>query len=181
MKNCVQKYLLTLLFAISLVVANFSVIANPLGDTAKDKKAAKPKAVEFVLKDQFGKELAYKFPKDKLSVLAFADKDGSDQLDAWIRPLYDKYSDKIDILGVAELTAVPGIAKGIVRGMIKKKSPKSVGLDWDGKVSKSYAYQKKQANIILIDKDGNILLKEIGAVDNTKLEKFYKEIDALLK
>lgn len=181
MKNCVQRYVLVFLCALSLVFTGFNIAANPLGDNKKDKKAEKPKAAEFVLKDQFGKELTYKFPKDKVSLLAFADKDGSDQLDAWIRPLYDKYTDKIDILGVAELTAVPGIAKGIVRGMIKKKSPKSVGLDWDGKVSKSYDYQKKQANIILIDKDGNIILKEIGAVDNTKLEKFYKEIDELLK
>ena len=87
----------------------------------------------------------------------------------------------MDILGVAELSSVPNIAKGIVRGIIKKKSPQAVGLDWDGKVSKSYNYQKKQANIILIDKQGNIITKEIGALDDTKREKFYKELDALLK
>lgn len=142
---------------------------------------ANDKAKDFSLKDQFGKVHEYKFPREKVSILAFADKDGSEQLEAWIRPLYEKYGEKVDIHGVAELSAVPSIARGIVRVMIKKKSKQSVMLDWKGEVSKQYSYQKDKANIFLIDADGNIVAKEVGASDAKKLEEFYKEIDKLLK
>jgi AhpC/TSA family len=142
---------------------------------------AADKAKDFALKDQFGNTLEYKFPREKVTILAFGDKDGSDQLEAWIRPLYDKYTDKVDIMGVAELSAVPAIARGIVRAMIKKKSKKAVMLDWEGKVSKDFKYEKKQANIILIDKNGNIIAKQIGIADEAKLKTFYVEIDKLLK
>ena len=142
---------------------------------------ANDKAKDFSLKDQFGKVHEYKFARGKISILAFADKDGSEQLEAWIRPLYEKYGEKVDIHGIAELSAVPSIARGIVRVMIKKKSKQSVMLDWKGEVSKQYSYQKDKANIILIDADGNIVAKEVGASDAKKLEDFYKEIDKLLK
>lgn len=138
------------------------------------------KAKEFSLKDQFGKVHDYKFPREKISILAFADKDGSEQLEAWIRPLYEKYGDKIDIHGVAELSAVPSIARGIVRVMIKKKSKHSVMLDWKGEVSKNYSYEKDKANIVLIDAKGNIVAREVGATDAKKLDEFYKKVDKLL-
>jgi AhpC/TSA family len=158
-------------------ILSFAVICLLLSNQA----FAVDKAKDFSLKDQFGNTLEYKFPREKLTILAFGDKDGSDQLEAWIRPLYDKYTDKIDIMGVAELSAVPAIARGIVRAMIKKKSKKAVMLDWEGKVSKDFKYEKKKANIFLLDKNGNIIVKEIGAADDTKLKTFYAEIDKLLK
>jgi AhpC/TSA family len=139
------------------------------------------KVSDFSLKDQFGKVYDYKFPREKVSILAFGDKDGSEQLEPWIRQIYDKYTDKIDIQGVAELSAVPGIARGIVRAMIKKKSKQPVMLDWEGKVSKDLKYQKKLANIYVIDKTGNIIVKEVGISDEAKLKKVFTEIDKLLK
>ena len=159
------------IFIIAVIMANnFTAFANP-----------KMKAADFSLKDQFGKVHDFKFPKEKVTILAFGDKDGSEQLEAWIRPLYDKYQDKIDIHGIAELSSVPLIARGIVRSIIKKKTTYSVMLDWEGKVSESYKYEKKKANIYLIDKKGMVVVKEIGAADAARLDTLYKEIDALLK
>jgi hypothetical protein len=138
-------------------------------------------AKDFSLKDQFGKVYDYKFPREKVSILAFGDKDGSEQLEPWIRQIYEKYTDKVDIQGVAELSAVPGIARGIVRAMIKKKSKQPVMLDWEGKVSKEFKYEKKLANIYLIDKAGKVIVKEVGIADEAKLKKIFTEIDKLLK
>ena len=157
----------------SLLIA-FILLSNVV--SASDNKA-----VDFSLKDQFGKVYDYKFPREKVSILAFGDKDGSEQLEPWIRQIYEKYTDKIDIQGVAELSAVPAIARGIVRAMIKKKSKQPVMLDWQGKVSKDFKYQKKLANIYLIDKTGNIIIKEVGVSEEAKLKKIYAEIDKLLK
>jgi hypothetical protein len=142
---------------------------------------AKEKAVEFTLKDQFGKELIFKFPKEKPSVLAIADKKGSEQLESWLRPILERYGERIEAHGVAELSNVPAIARGVVRGAMKRDVKQPVLLDWKGDVAKNYAFQKDQANIILINKDGRIIVKEIGVADADRLEKLYKEIDALLE
>lgn len=163
------------------LIFNLCVFTTATTPDNAAKPAKKERAVEFALKDQFGNELAYKFPREKVSVLAIGDKEGSEQLEAWIRPLVERYGDKVDIHGIAELSAVPGIAKGVVRNIIKKKSKYAVMLDWSGDVSKSYNFQKDKANIILIDKNGSIVAKQIGTADGSKLEHFYKEIDSLLK
>jgi AhpC/TSA family len=163
-----------LLFAVVCLLISNSALAN-------HRLNNKEKAAEFSLKDQFGTVYDYKFPREKVSILAFGDKDGAEQLENWIKPLVEKYDTKLDIQGVAELSSVPSIARGIVRGMIKKKSKYPVMLDWKGAVSKSYKYEKKRANIILIDKNGAIVFKVTDAADSTKLDKLYKEIDKLLK
>lgn len=169
-----------------LIALIFNLCLNGAAKTPDSKKLARPaKAAEFALKDQFGNELSIKFPRQKVIILAIADKDGSEQLEEWIRPLAEKYSakyaDKLDIQGIAELSSVPGIAKGVVRNFIKKKSERPVMLDWSGAVSKSYSYEKDKANVFLIDRAGNILVRAVGAADAVKLEELYLEIDKLLK
>ncbi len=139
------------------------------------------KAAEFLLKDQYGNQLSYKFPKDKVSVLAFADRNGSEQLEGWIRPLVERYDTKIDIHGVAELSAVPGIARGIVRGIMKREVKYSVLLDWSGDVSKNYKFQKDKANIFVIGKQGNIISRRTGTVNSVSLANLYQEIDGLMR
>lgn len=170
MKRQITNIFVSIFVILAIMANQFTAFAD-----------TKMKAADFSLKDQFGKVYDFKFPKEKVTILAFGDKDGSEQLEAWIRPIYDKYQDKIDIHGIAELSSVPLIARGIVRGIIKKKTTYSVMLDWEGKVSESYKYEKKKANIYLIDRKGTIVVKTIGAADATRLETIYKEIDALLK
>ena len=173
------------IFVLIVLIFNLGLsgTANP---SRSDNLAANPKAAAFALKDQFGNELSFKFPREKITILAFADKNGSEQLEEWIRPLAEKYSgqkyaDKLDIAGIAELSSVPGIAKGVVRNFIKKKSERPVMLDWNGEVSKSYNYEKDKANLILIDRQGNIIEREIGGADAAKLSKIYQTIDRELK
>ncbi len=169
--------LIALIFSLSLPGTAYPSVSGRLTNN--------PKAAAFTLRDQFGNELSFKFPREKITIFAFADKNGSDQLEDWIRPLVEKYSvkdaDKIDIAGIAELSSVPGIAKGIVRNLIKKKSERSVLLDWNGDVSKSYNYEKDKANIILVDRQGNIISREVGTANAAKLAKIYQAIDRALR
>jgi len=138
------------------------------------------KASDFSLKDQYGKTYYIKFPREKVTILAFGDRDGSEQLESWIRPLYEKYKDAIDIYGIAELSSVPAIARGLVRSIIKAKSPYPVMLDWEGTVSRSYKYEKGKANIYVIDKKGSVTAKKIGLANQKELESLFKEIDKAL-
>ncbi len=140
----------------------------------------KSKAPSFELEDQFSKKFPVVFPAKKVTVLIFGDKQGAEQIEGWVSPLYGKYTDKIEIYGIAELSAVPWIAKGFVRNAIKSRSKTSIMLDWSGKVSKDYGYEKEKANLFVIDKDGYIIAEKRGAATSTELENLYKEIATLL-
>ncbi|MCS6874639.1 MAG: redoxin domain-containing protein [Pyrinomonadaceae bacterium] len=139
------------------------------------------KAENFSLKDQFGKVHKVEFPREKITVLAFADREGSSQLESWIRPIYERYSDRIDIYGVAELSAVPVIMRGVVRSFIRKGTEYPVMLDWDGKVSMAYGYEKGVANIYVINKEGVVIMKQKGKANKESLEQIFLKIDKLLR
>lgn len=161
-------------FVISLSLALLVVTSNGVSNELM-------KAKSFSLKDQFGNSHELKFPREKITVLAFADRSGSEQLERWIRPLYQRYREKIDIYGVAELSAVPMIARGFVRSIIRKSSNYPIMLDWEGKVSSDYKYEAGKANIYIIDEKGRIQLKKVGAVNDKDLNDLFSKIDYLLK
>lgn len=174
MRNRFWKSFVLLVLILNLTVS--SIVATDTPKASKNEKAA-----AFSLKDQYNNETKFQFPREKVTILAIADNDGAKQLEEWLRPLAEKYHDKVDIQGIAELSGVPGIAKGIVRNIIKKKTAHPVMLDWSGDVSKSLGFQKDSANLILIDKTGNIVARRSGAVNSLRLMAFSSDIDQLLR
>lgn len=153
-------------------------VAKPKIDVSAKEKV---KAAAFELEDQFGKKIAVKFPSEKITVLVFGDRGGAEQIEGWVRPLYGKYTDKIEIHGIAELSAVPWIAKGVVRSTIKNRSKTPVMLDWSGKVSKDYGSESEKANLFIVGKDGYILAEKRGAATAAELAELHKVIDGVLE
>jgi hypothetical protein len=140
-----------------------------------------PQATEFVLIDQYDRTLVYRFPRETISVMFFADYHGSGQLEAWIRPLYDRYAKSIGIYGVADLSAVPGFMRGLVSRVFRAQLQYPVVFDWHGTVSRSYEAQSGQANLYLIDTQGHIVLHLVGAVNPERLQRVTTQIDHLLR
>ena len=139
-----------------------------------------PQATAFVLKDQYDTTLVYSFPRETMSVVFFADYTGSEQLEAWIRPLYDRYQQRIGIYGVADLSAVPGFMRSLIARIFRTQLQYPVMFDWHGTVSKSYKAQSGQANLYLIDTQGHIVLRLVGAVSSERLQRVRAQIDHLL-
>ncbi len=137
-------------------------------------------APAFTLKDQHQTTHDYQFPRPKISVLIFADYAGSAQLENWIRPIYGRYRDTITIDGVAELSSVPRLIRGMVRAAFRDRLARPVMLDWSGSVSTDYRYQKGEANLFVIDPDGRILLKVVGAISDAKFQRVRNTIDRQL-
>ena len=137
------------------------------------------KAPEFVLQDQYNQIHHYRFPQETLSVLLFADYAGSAQLEDWIRPIYARYRNTIGLYGVAELSIVPRFLHGMVRTLFRQLQY-PVMLDWQGTVSRRYAYQSGQTNLFVIDAQGHIVCKVIGAVDANKLHQVFSQINGLI-
>lgn len=138
------------------------------------------RAMEFELRDQFNKPLAYRFPKEKVSVLTFGDRKGSPQVEGWVRPLYERYGDRIDLHGVAVLTSVPSLFHGHARRQFRKRAEFPVMLDFEGAVSKVYGFEKGRANVFVIDRDGRVALKLTGAATQDGLGRAFAEVDRLL-
>jgi len=143
-------------------------------------KACVGKATPFELKDQYEKKLAYAFPRQKVSVLVFGDRKGSDQIEGWVRPLYERYKDRIDQNGVAVLGSVPAFMRGIVRQIFKSQVKYPVLLDWTGNVSRAYEYQSGKANLVVIDRNGQIVHCAFGAASEAELNRIYTQIEKLL-
>lgn len=155
------------LFLVSLIFLN----SRPLQAQTADN---------FTLEDQFGNKIAVKFPSNKPVVLVFGDREGSAQVEGWVRPIYGKFTDKLYIFGIAELSAVPWVAKPVVRRVIKSKSKNPIMLDWSGNVSKSYGCEKGKANVFVVSKEGKVIAVKRGAATAAALNDLYKEINRVL-
>ena len=156
-------FLLTLvtLFGISAVV-----VAGPFRSLC-----------DFELADQDLKTHQYLFPKSKITVISVADARGSDQLAPWIQRIYEKYENRIDIDGVADLVAVPKPFRAILRQTLSKQLTRPVMLDWHGTVVKRFASEKHVANIYVVDRHGYIVKHPSGPVSDVALLELYGEIN----
>lgn len=156
------------LFAVLIVAASFLATA------------AQSRVENFGLKDQGDKYVEVNFPSDRPVVLIFGDRKGSKQIEGWSAPIFRKFDGKIYMFGIASLGGVPSYARGLVRRLIKRQTQFPVLLDWGGKVAANFGYEKDKALVVLIGKNGTVLMKETGAASDIELGKIFSEIEKLL-
>ncbi len=142
--------------------------------------AANTRAPEFELRDQYGKAQAYRFPTTKVNVFIFGDRKGSGQIEAWVRPLFDRYQERINIKGIAALSSVPSLARGMVTRIFKSQVKYPVLLDWTGGVTQSYGYEAGKANVFVVSPSGEILLRINGAATQQGLEQVKTQVSRAL-
>ncbi|MBN1270050.1 MAG: hypothetical protein JXB04_10700 [Kiritimatiellae bacterium] len=134
----------------------------------------------FELRDQFGRRHEVAFPGTRVSVLAFADRAGSEQLESWVRPLYERYRDAVDIRGVAKLAGVPAALHPMLRAVFRCRLDYPVMMDWTGKVSADYRYEAGEANVMVLSPDGRIEYRFNGRATPSELKACFARIDELL-
>lgn len=116
-----------------------------------------------------------------MTLLAFADREGAAQMEKWIQPLYNRFTDQIDIQGIADLSAVPRFARGIAQGIVSGLVKYPIMLDWDGNISQSYKIEKGKTNLFVIDPQGEIHLHLTGTATPEKLAEATTLIETLQK
>src|SRR5271165_768738 len=139
-----------------------------------------PKLGDFELTDQEVRKRSYHFPKTKVTVMTVADQKGAEQLAPWIQCVYDRYQNRIDIDGVADVSMIPKLFRAMLRKAFKKQLTYSVMLDWDGSVAKRFAYEKGVANIYVIDRGGRIVKQLTGPVNDVALRELFSDIDGAI-
>jgi hypothetical protein len=142
--------------------------------------ATSPRAPEFELRDQYGNTEAYRFPNGRVNVLIFGDRKGSGQIESWVRPLYERYQNRVNIKGIAALSSVPSFARGMVTRIFKSQVKYSVLLDWTGGVTKSYGYEAGKANVFVVGPSGEILLRINGAATPQGLDQVKAQVSHAL-
>lgn len=163
-----------------LVFHSISLDPDAMMHAATAASGGDKTATGFELKDQYDKLEKFHFPNDKVTVLTFGDRKGAGQIESWVRPLWDRYQNRIDQKGIAVLSSVPSFARGVVRRIFRSNVKYPVLLDWKGDVSRAYRYQGGSANLYVIDKSGRIMLKLTGEADEQQLNRVFNEIDRLL-
>ena len=151
---------------IALLALAAGAVASPLQELG-----------DFDLTDQNARTRAYRFPKAKITAMTVADHQGSDQLAPWIQKLYDRYENRIDIDGVADVSMIPKPLRGMICEVFRKRLAYSVMLDWGGAVVKRLGYEKGVANIYVIDRRGFILKQVTGPLNDDAEQELFQAID----
>jgi hypothetical protein len=138
------------------------------------------RCAEFELKDQFDQVHAIKFPSAKPILLTVADKKGSEGIAGWAHPVGVKFGERIQIAGLADVSAVPRPLRGFVQGKFKKAITYPTMLDWEGKISAGFKYEKNRPNIYLVARDGRVLRFFSGEADPRRLEELMAALQAEL-
>ena len=81
---------------------------------------------------------------------------GSNQLAPWIQALHDRYGQRIDIDGVADVSMIPNVPSlGMFREAFRKRLAYSVMLDWEGAVvSNSLTPRESRMSMSSTARDG---------------------------
>lgn len=145
---------------------------------AKSKRPQYPRAIPFQLEDLKGQKQSYSFPRSQILVLAFADQKGSELMADWITPLYQRLGSTVEIQGVAELSAVPTLARGIARGIISSLVDQPIMLDWTGQVSRSFGARSGVTHLFVITPEGEIVADFAGSANPADLKALFQAIEA---
>lgn len=136
---------------------------------------------DFVLEDQHRNEHQYRFPRERVTVLLLADREGSQGLEDWVRPLYERYELDIDLRGIAELSEAPRIFRGLIRLGFRQVLEYPVLMDWDGAVCEALNYPGEIPRVVVAAPEGEIALKVDGEAGPDRIARVMKTVDELLK
>ena len=158
--------------------------STPTGKTStKDNNAihcGSTQAVPFELNDQFNKPRSVKFPREKITVLMFANRKSALQGRRWGTVLWNRYGNRIVMEGVGVGNSVSKWQQGVIRFLIRQATDIPIMLDWDGKIGRRYAFEGAALNVVVIDVDGTISFKLVGKATKENCATVYTAIDSLL-
>jgi hypothetical protein len=142
--------------------------------------AAQSRVASFSLTDQFERVHQLNFPREKVTVLTIADRKGSAQVEGWVRPLAERFGDSILQAGIADVSKVPGLLRGRMRGAFREQFSRPVMLDWQGTHCRALGCERGVVNVLLVAPGGEILFRTAGGADAAGLERLKREIEKAL-
>jgi hypothetical protein len=165
------------LVSLLLVTVATGVCAAPNSEPPSTPTNA-PSSIE--LHDQFDAPQTLSFPATNVTLLTIADKKGSEQVAGWVAPLKQRFGKRIDIRGLADVSAVPRLLRGMVRKKFQRLQTYPVMLDWSGAAVKAFTYVPDKANVLVLDGHGQILKRISGEANPKAVQDLCAAIDRAL-
>ncbi|MBL7997771.1 MAG: redoxin domain-containing protein [Candidatus Kapabacteria bacterium] len=137
-------------------------------------------AYGFTVEDQFKKEWSWETFKGKPVVIVLADRAGREYSEKWVQPLRSSLGAKVEYVAFADVSSVPGLLKGFIRGKIRDSYQHPLLLDWEGDVFKYYECRDGVANVVFIDKNNTVRYTASGKGESAEVDVAVKEISRYL-
>jgi hypothetical protein len=134
----------------------------------------------FQLPDQFGTRHHLEFPRKTPLLLLVGDRKGSEEVDAWIPPLKERWAAVADIAGIADVSAAPRFLRNRILEGIRAQRPRPLMLDFDGQVTDPLRLASKTANVLVVDASGRIVARITGKPDTARLAQVGAALTPLL-
>jgi hypothetical protein len=92
-------------------------------------------------------------------------------LRTWVPPLYARFQDAIDIVGIATFAGVPAPLRRLVRLSVAQISPKDVFIDWNGAVAADYGVVSGRCHVIVVARSGDVSARAVGPATPSELRR----------
>jgi hypothetical protein len=132
------------------------------------------------LRDQFDAPQTLAFPTTNIVLLTIADKKGSEQIAGWVAPVKERFHERVEICGIADVSSVPRPLRGLVRKKFRQAQSYPVMLDWKGDTVKAFGCVSDQVNVFVLDGEGRILRRTVGPASEARLRDLFSVLDQAL-
>jgi peroxiredoxin len=179
-----------------IAILCITVILTPYASAEeKDKKEEGFKigdpAPKFTLKDAYDKEHSLELisGKDeenrKAVILIMGNRKVREEANKWAKELHKIYekNEEVALLMVADLRDLPFfVTEGMVKWGTKRENlPIPIVLDWGGKVNELYKSKRSKPNLYIIDKEGKVVLHQVGKHSEEFIKKLQAKVQESLK
>ena len=132
------------------------------------------------LSDQYDRPHELCFPGTRPTVLLVADRKSATDVDAWLAPLKERFSGRIEIRGVAQVAGVPSALRPRVRRRFQQDRDHPVLMDWSGETCSQLSYDGGALHLIVLNTNGLVVDRLTGPASGNKLQRAFDRIDSLL-
>lgn len=149
-------------------------------------EAEQARLVDFELEDQFGNVHRRADVEGTIVLLIGSDKGGSSFNGLWGNAIHEALKDhprydQISQLAYSDLRGVPFFLKSTIRSKFPENPDNWVLMDWKGALAKTYAFERKNSNILVFDSTGQLMQHASGReLDERKLDETVAILRALL-
>ena len=138
------------------------------------------KVPAFAIEDQFEKKWTKADYNNKVALYMVCDRDGYDYADNWTDKLVPKFKNRIHFVPVADVSPVPGLLKGYIRGKFKDNFTFPVLMDWEGTLVKAFDMKEGYPTLIITDKTGVIQYRAWGKGSESEVRRLQEKLEQLL-
>ncbi len=131
----------------------------------------------FTLEDQNERSWERDDFNKKPVLYVLCDLDAYDYVDNWTKELVPKYKNTIHFVPVADVSAVPGLMKGYIRGRFEGEFTYPVLMDWDGILVEALGMKAGYPTLVITKADGTMTYHAWGKGSAGQIERLEKKLD----